>query len=78
MLVGSCRVISFTLILNDVDKNKNIQLYFPSDKCGQLRKIINFSLEDDKCVAKALLEFPDIFEIIFDIVSNTVLDVSKV
>ena len=79
MLVDSCRVtISFTLILNDIDKNKNIQLYFPSDKCGQLRKIIDFSLEDDKCIAKALLEFPNIFEIFFDIVSNTVLDVSKV
>jgi len=79
MKLSNCHAtVSLSLVLNDISKNTTVTLYFPPDRSQKLQSIVNFSLESDALIAKALLEFPDIFEVTFDFVSKIVLKVLKV
>ena len=79
MLKSSCRKnMQFSIVVSDISHDKNLSLFFPNDQAFQLKNMIGFSCSSEEEVVKSLLEFPDIFEVTFEVSSKVVLSVSKV
>uniref|UniRef100_A0A7M5WUI7 Uncharacterized protein n=1 Tax=Clytia hemisphaerica TaxID=252671 RepID=A0A7M5WUI7_9CNID len=78
MFLANCRVsVNFTLVISNIADNARHNIFFNMDKVLQLQNIIPFPLVESE-MAKILLQFPDIINVSFDIVSKSVISVMKV
>jgi len=78
MINSNCRITSsLSIIVTEIQENTNISFFLANDQSFQLKEIINFPLNENDLV-KALPEFPDIFQVEYDISSKVASSIQKV